>query len=418
VVENLWLEEGSSTRPPDARRRRIGLAVAAATCLIVVAVPVAILVSGGSGQRASEATTSNPAPIGHSQAVHQVITALNATTGSGNFDVSYTFGGQHGGPPTATPTTSCGTSGSASMGEVCNRSGPEQVQPVSGTGTIDVEPFALVATSDVSGLGNIVLRDNGTDVWEQGGGDYGLSPGSGNTGPGSSLSGFASLVEGTLGPRQGALAMLGLASPTGYLNLDQAEVRDADPVGTDTVEGVPVDVYQISMTPAEGGQVPGLTSQEQRSVSEALQALATQGYTGSTVRISIDASGFIRRTQTTDRFADGTTMTSEAEFSDFGCAGTVHMPGQSGPSTPPAGCTSPDSQTPTAAPVGGSTTTNPTTESSVASSTATTSLSTSAPTGATPSSTPSTIDSTPSSAAAPLPSGPTTTMVSSPPPTP
>jgi len=305
-----------------------------------------------------------------------LLRALNATTASGNFDVSYTFGGGQPGPTTTTtagcpapaPTSGSG-SGPIASTQLCQAdAGPgPSTQPVSGTATIDIQPFAMVATSEVSGFGTIVLRDDGTDVWEQGGGNYGLSPGSGAPGPGSPLTGFAGLVEGTLGPRQGPLAMLGLASPTGYLNLDPAETSSANPVGTDTVSGVPVRVYEISQTPTEASQVPGLTAEEQQTVADAMQLLGKQGYTGSTVRVSVDAAGFIRRTQTTDHFADGTTITSEAEFSGFGCAGTVLMPGQSGSPTPPAGCISPDNPTATTEP----STSPPTTTAPSSASTAT-----------------------------------------------
>src|SRR5664280_626570 len=296
-------------------------------------------------------------------------------------------------------------------GHRMRQGGPSSRQPVGGTAIIDVQPFAMVATSQVQGFGTIVLRDNGTDVWEEGGGNYGLSPGSATSGSGSSLTGFASLVEGTLGPRQGALAMLGLASPTGYLNLDPAETSSASLVGTGTVSGTPVDVYQIFQTPGQVAQVPGLTAQEQLAVADAMKVLHNQGYTGSTVRISVDAAGFIRRTQTTDHFADGTIMASEAEFSNFGCAGTVLMPGQSGSATPPAGCTSPDNPTSTAAPTttvpaSGSTTTFP-------------SPTTTPPTGSAPVAPPSTTTSTTSSTlpstSTSLPSGPTTTVPSAPP---
>ena len=41
-------------------------------------------------------------------------------------------------------------------------------------------------------------------------------------------------------------------------------------------------------------------------------------------------------------FSDGGTVTLDAHFSNFGCAGTVLMPGQGGVSTPPSGCVSAD----------------------------------------------------------------------------
>lgn len=393
MSENLWLEDEPSNRHTRSHRRQLAVILAATICLAVIAAPVAIIVFGGSGSRSAGPRSTDPAQVGNGKAAPQVLSALNATTATGNFDVSYTFGGQPGGQSTTTTTTNCAVPvAGASSGAVPSNcvGGPQPGgQPVAGNATIDINPFAMVASSQVSGFGTIVLRDNGTDVWEQGGGNYGLSPGVSGSGPGSPLTGFASLVEGTLGPRQGALAMLGLASPTGYLNLDPAETSTANLVGTDTVSGVPVSVYQISQTPADGSQTPGLTSQEQQAVADAMQVLSSQGYTGSTVRVSVDGAGFIRRTQTTDHFADGTTMTSEAEFSNFGCAGTVLMPGQSGSDTPPTGCTSPDN--PTAATTSTTTTTIP--APTTTSPTTTTALPTSPSTGTPPSSTTTTANS-------------------------
>ncbi len=352
---DLWLEGGPTERPTARRHGRAGITVAAALCLVVVAVPVAVIASGGSGTHAAAVKSDQPNLVGKGTSAPQLLHALNSTTGSGDFDVTYTFGGQDtGSSPTTTTTTTCGPSGSptfgysgpapgpTSPGIACVSGGPPSSQPVDGSAVVDVQPFAMVASSQVQGFGTIVLRDDGTDVWEEGGGNYGLSPGSTTSGPGSSLTGFAGLVEGTLGPRQGALAMLGLASPTGYLDLDAAETSSAGLVGTGTVSGTPVDIYQIVQTPGQGAQVPGLTAQEQLAVTGAMRLLEQQGYTGSTVRVSVDPAGFIRRTQTTDHFADGTTMTSQAVFSNFGCAGTVLMPGQPGAAVAPAGCTSPD----------------------------------------------------------------------------
>ena len=351
MAQDLWLDEVPSNRSAPSRRRPLGVVVAALTCLAVIAVPIGLIVSGGSGHRLAAHDAGHRSELGNGPAAHQVLSALNATTDSGNFDVSYTFGGQTSADPTTTSTTTCSSpAGPGSARLDCVGGGSLRDQPVTGNATVDVEPFAMVATSEVSGFGTIVLRDDGTDVWEEGGGDYGLSPGSTDSGPGSLLTGFASLVEGTLGPRQGALAMLGLSSPTGYLNLDPAETSNANRIGSDTVDGVTVTVYQILLRPAQSGQVPGITAQERQATADALSLLSSQGFTGSTVRISIDAAGYIRRTQTTDHFSDGTTMTSEAEFSNFGCAGTVVMPGQSGAAAPPTGCTSPDNPNATTSP--------------------------------------------------------------------
>ncbi len=172
--------------------------------------------------------------------------------------------------------------------------------------------------------------------------NYGLAPGSQESGPGASLSGFAGLVEGTLGARSGALAMGGLASPTGYLDLDQSMITGADQTGTGTVDGVPVTVYEISIDPAQGADVPGINAEEAKAITDAAALLKQQGYTGTTTQVSVDASGYIRQTRSVAHFSDGSTSTSESTFSDFGCAGTVLMPGQTGPTTPPAGCVSPD----------------------------------------------------------------------------
>ena len=58
--------------------------------------------------------------------------------------------------------------------------------------------------------------------------------------------------------------------------------------------------------------------------------------------MAVDAQGFIVQSITTYQFSDGGSVTVKADFSNFGCAGTVLMPGQVGPTTPPASCVSPD----------------------------------------------------------------------------
>ncbi|MET0421867.1 MAG: hypothetical protein ABW073_09180 [Acidimicrobiia bacterium] len=52
------------------------------------------------------------------------------------------------------------------------------------------------------------------------------------SGSGTPLADFARTVQGALGPSQGALAMIGMASPGGELNLAQAAVANATAAGT------------------------------------------------------------------------------------------------------------------------------------------------------------------------------------------
>ena len=365
--EGLWFDDppGGSSRP--ANRRRVWVVVASVACIAALAVPVAVALSS-SGPTAKPAKTASP-HLTRGVAERQVISALSATTSSGSFNVTYEFDPPT--PPTVTTTTTtavptCHVIAVSPGNGVASGAAGEGLPPdepldgrgllrwqrrwavapessvTTGQGTIDTDPFAMVAVSNVPGLGQITLRDNGTDVWEFGGADYGLAPGSSETGPGASLSGFASLVEGTLGARQGALAMGGLSSPTGYLDLDQSMITGADQTGTGTVDGVPVTIYQISIDPGQGANIPGLNAEQAKAIADSDAILKQQGFTGSTVQVSIDASGYIRQTRSVAHFSDGSTTSSESTFSDFGCAGTVLMPGQTGATAPPAGCVSPD----------------------------------------------------------------------------
>ena len=366
--KGLWFEDppgGSSRR---ANRRRMWVVVASVACIAALAVPVAVALSS-SGPTAKPTKTAS-SHVTRGVAERQLISALSATTSSGSFNVTYEFDPAT--PPTVTTTTTrhkrpharssssppadgvpSGRSQEVRLrralqtSEVCTGGSvggpsPSESSVTTGHGTIDTDPFAMVAVSNVPGLGQITLRDNGTDVWEFGGADYGLAPGSSETGPGASLSGFASLVEGTLGARQGALAMGGLATPTGYLDLDQSMISGANQTGTGTVDGVAVTIYTISIAPGQGENIPGLNAEQAKAIADSDAILKQQGFTGSTVQVSVDASGYIRQTRSVAHFSDGSTTSSESTFSDFGCAGTVLMPGQSGASAPPAGCVSPD----------------------------------------------------------------------------
>jgi hypothetical protein len=264
--------------------------------------------------------------------------------------------------------------------EVCN-GGPATAQnpTVDGSGVINTNPLGMVASANIGGSLDVTVRVDGTDVYEGSSGDTGLAPQGGDaSGSGTSLPGFASLTESTLGSREGAVAMMGMASPTGYLDLIQPAVDAASETGAGTVDGVPVTVYQVTDNLDQLATAAGTTSAESQTISAALTLLKAQGYAANTALVSIDNGGYIRQVKSTDTFSDGSSVTLQAMFSDFGCAGMVLMPGQTGSGVPPTGCTSPDGPGPstttpttspstpdtpptTVTPHGSSTTTTPTT---------------------------------------------------------
>jgi hypothetical protein len=384
-VDGVWLDdEPAGSDRQAATHRRMAGGVAAVVVLAAVGVPVGLVVTAGGG--------GHPAGAARGPAFHRVVSALNATVDSGSFDITYQSD-----PPTAptTPTTQgppCAPSalpgGTTSPTVVCSRQSPPGMA-ISGHGTTDTDPFAQETVSDVPGFGVITTFDNGTDLWELGGGNYGLSGGTANTSPGSPLSGFAGLVVGTLGPKQGAFDLLGLASPTGNLDLEQAEITGADEVGTSVVDGVPVTVYQVTLDPTQLAGLQTLTSQQEATIQDALGMLRQQGFTGETVKMSIDTAGFVRQTQSVASFSDGTTISGETTLSDFGCAGTIVMPGQQGSSSPPANCVSPDTS-------GSATTTSTAATSTTATSTTASPSTTTSTTGATASAGPTTTSAVPS----------------------
>jgi hypothetical protein len=247
--------------------------------------------------------------------------------------------------------------------------------PVTGTGISNTNPKATLVDATVgSGTGLLVsLRVNSTTLYEDLGNtlETGLAPPpSQATDTGQPISGFASITESTIGSREGAVAMIGLASPTGYLDLYQQDVNGATQTGTSTVNGVPVTDYQVAVDPTQIASEPDITTEESTTATAAIGILHDQGYTGTTDTVSIDGSGFIREVNSVAHFSDGGTVVLDVTLSDFGCAGTVLMPGQQGSNTPPSGCTSPDTGLPPTAPASSTTsteapTTTTTTQASV-----------------------------------------------------
>ena len=378
--DDLYLDEpaGSGRR----RTRTLVLIAAATIVLVALAVPIGFVATSGKNSvhgSDSEGIAGIPDPA----AKQQVISALSATTSADNWDISYSYGEAAGSVSTSTSTSTsvpCATSTASACSEVLV--GPGSDVTVTGTGIINVNPKAMVTEANVSNFGHVVLRIDSSQVWEILSGDSGgLAPDPGESTAGAqSLPGYAGLVEGTLGAREGAVAMLGIASPTGYLELDEQAIMGVTPAGTGTVNGQAVTDYTISVAPAELASDPTASPGQVNAIQAALATLDSAGMSGTADQVAVDAQGFIVQSISTYRFRDGGSVTVQAEFSNFGCAGTVLMPGQTGPTATVTGCVSPDTP--------GVTPTSTTTTIAAAPPTTTTTATTSLP----PASVPTTIE--------------------------
>ena len=367
--EGAFLDEKTSSPPRRSSRRP--LVLAAVTVLLVGAIGVSVgFVVAGTGTPGS--VSHQPSNQHASTARARVVSALGATTAAGNWNISYSYTevpGQESTTTTTVPSTvPCATSNvpSDATGSGCAilivpGGSPEQNDnvTVTGTGVIDVNPKAMVTVADPSDFGPVVIRLDSTQLWELGSDDGGgLAPAT-NDGSmaGQAISQFAGLVESTLGTREGAVAMLGIASPTGYLVLDEQEITGVTPTGQGTVDGKPVTEYRVSADPSQLESDPSASSEELTTMRAAIATLQGQGLSSTSTDVAVDAQGFIVESSTTYAFSDGGSVTVKADFSNFGCAGSVLMPGQVGPTSPPAGCVSPDSPSSTSTTTSSSSTT-------------------------------------------------------------
>jgi len=348
-VAELADEERRPQRRSRSRSRRVGALVVVIVLLTAGGVFAARAGNDANGARRKVASAKHPKVkvVDDAKARVNVLAALSNTTSSGSFKIRYILKASPGTTPSTTtlPAASCGPiygAGGTTMvlpGPAnCYASGaaPNNVT-ISGEGVVHVTPTAMVTTSNVPNLGEITTRVDGTNVWEDGGANYGMAP-SAKTGPGSPLSEFAGLVMGTLGRREGAIAMTNMASPTGYLDIAKEGITSTAKVGDAIVDGVPVQEYTVTIDTMHALDRPGLTAEEIKATTAALDVLKSERYSATTVTLSVDGLGFIRRAHTVIGFADGGTVTGDTTFSDFGCSSVVLL--ANGPSivSNPTGC--------------------------------------------------------------------------------
>jgi hypothetical protein len=89
-----------------------------------------------------------------------------------------------------------------------------------------------------------------------------------------------------------------------------------------------------------------MSDEQLQTASAAFTVLKQQGYTQTDVVLAVDASMLIRRSTTVIRFADGGSINATTTFSDFGCAGTVVLPGESARDAAPSQCVPADTVAP------------------------------------------------------------------------
>jgi len=311
-------DEGTRRRARRGRgpksRRWSALALAAALFAGGATVAAWVVNDADNGARRRVATTPrrNATTIDNGQARVNVLAALRATVAAGSYRIHST------------------------MTEIAP-DGTQPRPPIVADGIVNVDPPVTIATSNVSGIGPITARIDGNNVWEQGGADFGMTADA-TASPGAPLSQFAGLVAGSLGKRAGAVAMQSMASPNGYLHVAEEAVDNASWLGDTVFAGVPVHMYEVEVDAAKLLERPGLTPEQTKAGVAAMTEMRAQGYRTTTVRLSIDAGGFVRRTQTSVRFADGGSVDADVNFSDFGCSAVVMLPNGPWIGSHPAGC--------------------------------------------------------------------------------
>jgi hypothetical protein len=332
-------EENLGSKPDRHSGKRRAVVVALGVTMAVVAVP--LLLSLGD---------DSPGGAGEDDAVVAVRAAVGKTMASGSYETDFETHSTSPAGPSAQPCP---------RGAPCPLPSGNSTFETRGHGVVNFDPYISRNVTETS-VGPRTLYVTSTTVWLFGGG------GTGAIAPGIPLSEFAATVQSSLGPSQGALAMIALASPGGSLNLEEEAVADATPAGDGTVDGASVTYYDVTIDMTKLADTPELADVQRETIQAVLPLLDQGGYTGTTERIGVDEAGLIREVTATTHFADGSTGTRHTVLSNFGCAPRISPPDQPAPATTtPATCPVPVTTTTTAPTTSTSTTVAPSTTTSV-----------------------------------------------------
>ena len=197
-----------STRGPGAsrnraNRRRAGIVVGVAACVALIGVPVGLLAASGPATGSAARRPQHHVTVSGGVAKRSVLAALSATTDSGNFAFSYQLNESPVPEQRIVPRAHAATALCAQPTRV------PRATDVQGSGTINTNPMAMAASAAISyERGERAPgRGPGGSHDSVGGGVRRQRVDSGSRAtpvPVGALSpGFAGLVEGTLGPREG-----------------------------------------------------------------------------------------------------------------------------------------------------------------------------------------------------------------------
>lgn len=330
---------------PRSSRTRVAVAIVAGLLVVVAPIAFVVLDRGGSGSGSGAVVDANPRAT--------VRAAVGQTVAAGSYEMdteTTSVRPEIPAPPgcrLSPGTIELQPNGSrvVSDGGPCPPFPPQSYSFTTHT-IVNFEPYAMVARTTTGSFAGVTTHVNETHVWQLGAATVGYGPGN----PGMLLTDYARQVIGTLGPGPGALAMLGLASQGGQLDLEEAAVARAEPAGSGVAGGVEVTYYDATIDVRALADSPRLSDVERDAINAALPLLEQSGYRGTTQRIGISDDGFVREVFTKTRFDDGSSSERHSVLSNIGCAPKVAMPNEPpAPEVPDEPCPPPSTTSTTAA---------------------------------------------------------------------